>query len=253
MFLGLTKSSTVNVAHDRKMLWRIIWISLFMRILLATFTPLGVDEVYAIAVAREFSWSFFDHAPIGFWSPVVAANLTGIEHPLIFRLPTLLYGSVSIWLMYAIGDALGSSRAGLWTALLFAISPPFVIGEILVLPDGPLMVGSAIAVLWLVRNAKSATPVPVRHWVFLGLGLALALASKYQAALIPISILTFMVVSPVGRRWFLLPGPYVAAFIGLLGLAPVIFWNVQNDWASLAFHAGRAGDGFQPGNFFDGV
>jgi len=35
---------------------------LALRIVLAAWLPLGTDETYAIAVAREFSWSFFDAA-----------------------------------------------------------------------------------------------------------------------------------------------------------------------------------------------
>jgi len=243
MFSALIHPAMISEKTDRTWLWRILLLSLVVRTLLAALMPLGVDEAYAIAVAREFSWSFFDHPPLGFWSPVVAANLTGIEHPLIYRAPTLIYGTFTTWLLYAIGRDLAGSRAGLWAALLHALTPWFLLAGVIVLPDGPLGVGSAIAVLWLVRNAKSADPAPMRHWVWLGLGLALALASKYQAALIPIATLVFMAMSPVGRRWFLQPGPYVAALIGLIGLVPVVVWNVGNGWASLAFQSGRTGDG----------
>ncbi|MEE9426994.1 MAG: glycosyltransferase family 39 protein [Paracoccaceae bacterium] len=248
MITGLTDPATINDQHDRRMLWRILALSMLVRGLLATFTPLGVDEAYAIAVAREFSWSFFDHPPLAFWSPVVAANLTGVEHQLVFRAPALLYGSITTWLIYAIGSELGGSRAGLWAALLHATTPAFLLAGLIILPDGPLGVGSAYCVLWLVRIAKSSEPVPMTNWVLMGAGLAVALASKYQAAFIPIATLSFMLISPVGRRWFRLPGPYVAALIGLIGLAPVLLWNVQNDWASFSFHGGRTGKGLHPEN-----
>jgi len=248
MLSALSDPATIGEKADRGWLWRILVLSLLLRILLAALTPLGVDEAYAIAVAREFSWSFFDHPPLGFWSPVVTANLTGLEHPLIYRAPTLIYGTLTTWLLYAIGRDLAGSRAGLWAALVHALTPGFLLAGVIVLPDGPLGVGSAIAVLWLLRNAKSDGPAPMRHWVWLGLGLALALASKYQAALIPIATLVFMLVLPVGRRWFLQPGPYIAALIGLIGLAPVLVWNAGNGWASLAFQSGRTGDGVNVDN-----
>ncbi len=235
--------------QDRTLFWKVIWISLIFRVVFATFTPLGVDEVYAIAVAREFSWAFFDHPPLGFWAPVVAAKLTGIEHSLIYRAPTLMFGTITTFLIYAIGRALAGSRAGLWAAVFYAIAPAFALAGVFVLPDGPLEMGSAFAVLWLVRIVKADGDVPLGHWVLAGFGLAIALASKYQAGLIPISALAFVAVSPIGRRWFLSPGLYVASAIGLIGLMPVLLWNLQNDWASFAFHKGRTGDGLNLGNF----
>lgn len=235
--------------QDRALFWKVIWLSLFFRTVFATFTPLGVDEVYAIAAAREFSWAFFDHPPLGFWAPVVAAEITGVEHPLIYRAPTLLFGTITTFLIYSIGRELGGSRAGLWAAVLYAIAPAFALAGVFVLPDGPLEMGSAIAVLWLVRITKAQGNAPLGHWVWAGLGLGIALASKYQAGLIPISALVFVAVSPVGRRWFLSPGLYVASVIGLIGLVPVLLWNAENDWASFVFHSGRTGDGLNIGNF----
>ncbi len=234
--------------RDISTLWLVVLLSLILRSLAAGFSPLGVDEAYGLAVARQFSWSFFDHPPLGFWSPVFASQLFGIEHPFIYRIPALIYGSLSMVLLFAIGREIGGSRAGLWTAVLYGVSPMFFLVGASILPDGPLGVGSALAVLWLVRNARASGPVPLAHWALLGLGLAIALASKYQAALIPISTLVFMVVSPVGRQWFLRPGPYLAAAIGLIGLLPVLLWNLQNDWASFAFHGGRTGHGLNPVN-----
>lgn len=235
-------------ATRRVFLW-LLAASMLVKLALAWFLPMGVDEAYATAVAREFSLSFFDHPPIAFWSPVVAANLTGLEHPVIYRLPVLIYGFVSTWLIFALGRELGGDRAALWTVLLYVLSPAFLIaGGAFVLPDGPLELGSLFCALWLVRICKAEGQAPFLWWVWVGLGLAFALASKYQAALIPIAAFGFALIHPVGRKWFAQPGPYVAALIGLLGLLPTLLWNLQHDWASFTFHSGRTGDGFQPVN-----
>jgi hypothetical protein len=250
MFQALREPAGVDEAGDRGLFWRVVVLSMLVKLVLAAFLPMGVDEAYATAVAREFSWSFFEHPPIGFWSPVVAANLTGIEHPFIYRLPVLIYGLISTFLMYALGRDLGGARAGLWTVVLYAISPAFLMaGGVFVLPDGPLGLGSILCALYLVRIVKAGDAAALHMWVMAGIGLAIALASKYQAGLIPIAALVFAVVTPTGRRWFGQVGPYVAALIGLIGLVPVLIWNLQNDWASFAFHGGRTGDGLQQGNF----
>ncbi|MEE9389033.1 MAG: glycosyltransferase family 39 protein [Paracoccaceae bacterium] len=248
MFAGLTGPAISAEAADRAWFWRLLWVSLGLRVLLAVLMPMGVDEAYALAVAREFSISFFDHPPLGFWSPVLATTLSGIEHPFIYRLPTLIYGTLSMILLYGIGREIGGSRVGFFSALLYAVSPIFLLSGVIILPDGPLAVGSAFCVLWLMRIAGAQGPVPLGHWALVGAGLGVALASKYQAGLIPIATLVFMLAVPVGRRWFLRLGPYLAACIALIGLVPVLVWNLQNNGASFAFHGGRTGDGLNLDN-----
>lgn len=231
--------------------WQIAGAALALRLAVAWFLPLGVDENYATAVAREFSWSFFDHPPLGFWSPVIAAKLTGIEHPFIYRLPFLVYGMLTTWGIYRVGEALGGVRAGLWAAGLVSVAPFFALSAgVFVIPDGPLSVASVFCALVLIRIARSPDGRgTLGQWAWAGLWLALALASKYQAGLIPVSLLVLAVLHPLGRKWLASAGPWLGAWIGLLGLAPVLLWNLGNDWASFAFHSGRTGDGLQPGNF----
>jgi len=249
MFQMLTNASYIDAAQARPILWRIILCSLIVKLLFAVFLPLGVDEAYATAVAREFSWSFFDHPPLGFWAPVFSAVVTGIEHPFIYRLPALIFGVITSVLMYRIGELLGGARAGLWSALLYCVTPAFLLaGGVFVLPDGPLELGSAICVLALVRVVMADGAARLHDWVWVGLGLALALASKYQAGLMPIAVVAFALTTRAGRGWFTQIGPYLASLVGLIGLAPVLIWNIQNDWASLAFHSARTARGLHPDN-----
>lgn len=229
------------------MLPRILIYGLIAKLAFAIYLPLGVDEAYGIAVAREFSWSFFDHPPLGFWSGVFIPKLTGIEHPLAYRFPFLLYGLATTYLMFLIGRKAHSERAGLWSALLYTITPFFFLsGSIFVVPDGPLNLAAAFTVYHLIRIAKQDR-APIRQWIYVGLGLAVAMMSKYQAGLIPIAMVIYALI--YSRRWFGQPGPYIASLIGLIGLAPVIIWNIQNDWISFAFQSGRGGGSLAIGNF----
>jgi hypothetical protein len=52
--------------------------------------------------------------------------------------------------------------------------------------------------------------------------------------------LLYIVATPSAWRCLLAPGPYLAAGLGMCGFLPVVIWNMQNDWASFAFQAGRA-------------
>lgn len=226
-------------------LLKVILGALIFKLVVAVILPLGVDEAYAVAVSREYSLSFFDHPPISFWMPVIFADLSGLEDKLIYRLPFLIAGVATTAVMYLTGRELGGQRAGLWTALLYAMAPFFLVSAgILAVPDGTLSLGLAVAGLFLVKIAKSEGTPPLVWWVWTGLALAFALGSKYQAAWLPVGVLIYMLASRRGRRWFLQPGPWIGAAIGLVGLFPVVWWNMQHDWISFSFHSSRASGGF---------
>ena len=48
-----------------------------LRFLVAASTGLGVDESYAVAVARQYSLSYFDHPPLHFW---IAGTMAKLAH-----------------------------------------------------------------------------------------------------------------------------------------------------------------------------
>jgi 4-amino-4-deoxy-L-arabinose transferase-like glycosyltransferase len=217
------------------------------RVVLMLATPLVVDETYAIAVAREFSLSFYDHPPLSFWAPVAFAKITGLEEAWAYRLPTLVFGSLAAALLWRIGALIGGEKAGFWTLAAYAMSPAFVFAGVFVLPDGPLSLGSLFCGYWLIRIVQ-AREAPLSWWVLVGIGLAVALASKYQAALIPIGVVVFALSRAEARHWFIAPGPWLAAIIGLAGLVPLVVWNMGHGWASFTFHTGRADSGFDPVN-----
>jgi hypothetical protein len=53
-------------------------------------------------------------------------------------------------------------------------------------------------------------------------------------------VVLYLIIQPAHRFWLARPQPYVAGLIALVVFCPVIIWNQQNGWASLAFQGGRA-------------
>jgi len=249
--LPLTGGPDPTGETARRFLFWLIAAGTLIKIVFAVMLPLGADEAYATAVAREYSLSFFDHPPLGFWLPVAFADLTGMEFPLIYRAPFILTGMATTVLMFRIGRELAGNRAGLLAALLYLLAPFLLLsGGLFVVPDGPLNLLSALAVYCLVKIVN-AGPQPARlHlWLLTGVWVAGALTSKYHAAWIPVAVLLFTVIDPKARKWFLTPGPWLAGFVGLIGLLPVVFWNAGHGWVSFAFHGSRAEGAVNPGNF----
>lgn len=236
-----------NAPLPRPLIWVLV-ASFVARVFFAAVMPLGTDETYALAVGRSFSISFFDHPPLGFWAPAVMERIWPLSAPIWFRVPELVFGTVALWAIYLCGAALGGPRAGIWAAVIAAISPTMFFAGVIILPDGLLNPALFFTLYALIRLAQGDT-AGLKYWAIGGASLAIALASKYQAGLIPISLLVWMFATPEGRRWFAMPGFYLALAISCVGLMPVLWWNIGNGWASFAFHEGRAGGGLSISNF----
>jgi len=247
----MTQARTDSSALDHRLALRVILVATALRLLVAAALPLGVDESYAVVVARTLSLSWFDHPPAVFWLAHAAAALGG-ESPLALRWPFVLLFALTSWLLFRLGARLFGTRAGLWTLVVAQVVPVFSLSSgSWVLPDGPLLCASAATALLLARvagvgQATAATDKmnPVRDgwrtWLAMGLSLGLAGLSKYHAALLGLGVLVFVLSDAGGRAWLRHPAPYAAVLVALACVVPVFVWNARHDWASFRFQSGRA-------------
>jgi hypothetical protein len=75
---------------------------------------------------------------------------------------------------------------------------------------------------------------------------------KYSAVLLGPVVLLYLLTSPRQRHWFGKPQPYLAVGVAVAVFSPVLIWNAQHDWVSLAFQSSRrVGEmgGFKPRYF----
>jgi 4-amino-4-deoxy-L-arabinose transferase-like glycosyltransferase len=78
------------------------------------------------------------------------------------------------------------------------------------------------------------------HWVLLGLAVGLALWAKYFVAMLVLPLALFMLLDPDARKALARPGPWVAAAIALVVMAPHLVWLVENDFLPFAYADMRA-------------
>jgi 4-amino-4-deoxy-L-arabinose transferase-like glycosyltransferase len=216
----------------------LILLSTAIRLLMAWAIGLGVDESYMVAAGRTLHLSYFDHPPLAWWLSWGAAHLFGSEAPVVVRLPFILLGAVSTWLVARLGTVLGGGRAGWWSAFAYTCAP--VLGftsASWVLPDGPLDAALLAMTLCLVHALNRGT---WRWWLATGLFAGLAMLSKYNAVLPIAGGFVYLLTQRQDRRWLARPQPWVAVALAALVFAPVIVWNAGHGWASLAFQGNRA-------------
>jgi len=219
-----------------------------VRLAFAAAIGLGIDESYMVAAGRAWSWSYFDHPPLAWWLARGAATLLGSEAPVVVRLPFILLGGLTTFLLYRLGAVLFSARAGLYAAVAYTLAPVFgVTSGTWVLPDGPLDAALAGFALALAHALFGPPGRATRWWLAAGLAGGLALMSKYSAVLAFAGLGVFLLSRRDMRGWLARPAPYLAAVLGIAVFSPVLLWNATHGWASFAFQGGRAAaSAFQP-------
>jgi hypothetical protein len=209
-----------------------------LRIILAIWFGLGIDESYMVAAGRHLQLSYFDHPPLSWWLAWGGAHLFGSESALAVRSPFIALFALSSWLLYRLTALLFSPRAGFFAVVLANLAP--VLGFTTaswVLPDGPLdcaLLGFSLCLARAIQMRASG------WWLAAGVCAGLALLSKYSAILTLGGAGVFLLTQPAQRRWLARPQPWLAALVGLLIFSPVMVWNFQHGWASFAFQGSRA-------------
>jgi hypothetical protein len=220
----------------------LIGIGTLLRLLLAANIGLGVDESYAVTVARDWSLSYFDHPPLSFWLAGAVARIAGSEYRLLVRLPFILLFAGTSWMLYKLGARLFGERAGFYAALLLNLCPVFSISTGgWVLPDGPLLFFMLATVLCLERVLlhEGTLEHPTRWWLAAGVFAGLAMLSKYHGVFLLAGTLLFLLTQADRRMWLLRPEPYLAAAIAAAMFLPVLIWNERNGWVSFEFQGAR--------------
>jgi hypothetical protein len=151
------------------------------------------------------------------------------------RLLFLVCGALLPFAVYALARPVVGARDA-WLAAGATLTLPLlaVMGAVAV-PDSPLVLLAVCVALFLERAARTGR---LRYWVLAGVCAALGLCTHYRFALIVLGAGLFLLATRQGRASWRTPGPWLAAAVTVTGLAPVLLFNLQLDWAPMAFQAG---------------
>ncbi len=108
----------------------ILIISLFLR-LISLNQSLWLDEATTAIVARDYSWGDFlgkflpadFHPPLYYVLVKLFAGLINNYSEVAIRTPSVIFGLLTVFLVYKIGEKIKNERLGLFSSLLLAVSP----------------------------------------------------------------------------------------------------------------------------------
>ena len=240
-------------AADAPRAWRdALWIlagSTAIRLLLGALVPLFPDETYYWDWSRRLSAGYFDHPPL-IAVLVRAGTLVLGDTPLGVRLFAILAGTLCGLAVVRTARQLEGDAAARLASLVFSVLPLATAGFVLATPDAPMLCGAAWALYFVVRAVDSGLPItshrsPITShrspitWVYAGLSLGLAMASKFSAVLIPVSIALAFVAHAKLQNRFGESGPWIAVGIAIVMMLPVLWWNATHDWAAVRWQLGH--------------
>lgn len=222
---------------------------------LAILLTLGLTVVRLIVAGNVDL--FFDEAYYWLWSTQLQSSY--YDHPgmvaLFVRAGTLIFGDTEIGvrffgilsiavdalLVYGVTYTLaGSARLGAWAAIFFNLTTLVTMSAIAV-PDQPMLMFWLAALFGLARIAKGGSGA---WWLLIGVAFGLAADSKFTTFIAALAVPIWLLVVPGLRHWLWRPSTYAGALAALAIVAPVLLWNIENDWITFTFQFYREGLGF---------
>jgi 4-amino-4-deoxy-L-arabinose transferase-like glycosyltransferase len=189
------------------------------------------DELYFIECGRNLAFGYVDHAPFVPW---VAAAAGWFDHHLIaLRLPAVMAGAGSILLTVLLARAWGGGiLAQLVSGLAVLSAPAFLrMSKILCIPVFEPIYWTGCALI-LTRMLHGGSP---KLWILAGAVAGLGLLTKHSMLFWAFGVGVGVALTPVLRASLRTPWPWLGALVALAIFSPNVFWQMQNDWATLAF------------------
>ncbi|MBI5139934.1 MAG: glycosyltransferase family 39 protein [Candidatus Vogelbacteria bacterium] len=163
--------------------------------------------------------SFHDHPPIVFLIQHVFMRIFG-ENSVAFRLPSVLFGLGSVFLIYLLGTLLFSVEAGLLSALLLSTTVNHVYVSRIGLQESYVIFFILLSLYYFFRSDKND-----KYFLHSGLALGFGLLTKYTVGIVIPIILTYTLIWQRGylkNRRFWLGGLWA-----IVTFSPVIIYNIE--------------------------
>ncbi|MBI1249501.1 phospholipid carrier-dependent glycosyltransferase [bacterium] len=220
-------------------LWtqRAIWFLLglgLLRIVYLALDPFDLvhDEAYYWDWSRQLDYGYFSKPPMIAWIIGLSTRLLG-DHEFAVRLPAVLLGTGSLAFLFLLARRMYDAQVAFWAMLLAALTPGNVAMSLMMTIDAPFLFFWSVAMycFWrLLERGEDRWKWLLATMLFVGLGL---LTKQTMAGILVFGGI-FVLLSKEDRFEALRPGLYVCALGALLFLAPVVYWNYQHDWVTVA-------------------
>src|SRR5581483_4879049 len=198
---------------------------------------LSPDEVLYWLQSKHLALSYYSKPPLTAYTQHLGTILWGdTEFGIRFFSPIISALIALIYLRFCAREI--NARFGFIMVLVTNATPLLMVGSTLMTID-PLSVlfwTAAVIAGWSAVQPEGRT----RYWLWVGLWMGLGFISKYTELFQLLCWVVFFVLWKPARLHLRRPGSYLALIFIIANALPVLIWNWQNDWVTVAHVGGRA-------------
>lgn len=196
---------------------------------------LPLDLIEALTYGREWQLGYDKLPPLPWWLVEIVYRLVGHDFAYYLLAQMAVVGALAV--IYLMARPLAGSLGALVAVLIvdglhyFNYTSAKFNHDVVQLP------------LWALAGFAFHRALRSRQmtdWLLLGLAVGLSLWAKYFVVVLAIPLALFLLVDREARTALMTPGPYVAAAVALIVMAPHLVWLVQNDFLPFAYAEHRA-------------
>ncbi|MFY0254069.1 ArnT family glycosyltransferase [Chitinophaga sp. 30R24] len=202
------------------------------------------QDAYYYFYGQHFALSYFDHPPAIAWILRGFTDLLG-SHVYVIKLADTLVTVGTLLVFYQLARCF-LPRTRSWNALLLLYATLMItILSLVSTPDVPLLLFWALSLLAMYRAVFEGRRV---YWICAGIAMGLAFDSKYTAIFLPAGAVLYLLLSREHRRYLWSPWFWTSVVVFFITIAPVVIWNVNNNFASFRFQSSERVEGiaFRP-------
>lgn len=216
----------------RRFLWLIAGVVAFRVafLFLATDFQLAGDEVYYWDWGRRPDWGYYSKPPLIGWLMGLIGWASGDSWHAV-RLTSILFGTITLSLMFLLGRRLFDARTGFFAALLFLLTPANAALNNAMTIDAPLMLCWTLALLLFWQAVQK--PQSWGTWLGLMLVIGTGTLAKQMMLVFPALMILFLALSTEQRVLLKRSALWLCALGGLSFLTPTLLWNQKHGWITL--------------------
>lgn len=201
---------------------------------------LSEDEAYQWVWSKHLALSYYSKPPFIAYTQFLGTALWG-DTVFGVRFFSPVIGAILGILLLRFFAREFNARAGFFLLLIITATPLLSAGAVLMTID-PLSVlfwTAAMIAGWRAVQPNGKT----RDWLWVGLWMGFGFLSKYTALFQWLCWAVFFALWKPARLHLRRPGPYLALVVNGICALPVLIWNAQHNWITVAHVAGDANVG----------
>lgn len=218
----------------------LVTIALVIAKVLFTLRPeidLFTEEAQYWLWSQNMAWHYYSKPPLVAVLNYVSTAILG-NTELGVRINAILLGVGMSWVTFLLGRHLYSLQVGFWAAMILQAMPMWWMASTFHMTDSSLSFFWILAVYFAYRGIHERN---LAYWVWAGLATAIGLMAKMVMVLMFPFLLIFLVYS---KKWKGQERHFLIYFlISLIGFAPMLIWNWQNDFYTFKHLAALSGGG----------